>query len=240
MTEEKEQSSEVKDEDLAQEALDATASAEEETSLADEPEQQGVPVAKHAALRHRAQTAEIAQARLEGELSALKHQQAEQAPAPKSPLDIEVERQAALGILEEDMTISPRIIKANDLYNLQIANQATEANKKHELGVVQLASAKKAKVAHEDWQEVIGAGDALLTPGELLDIAATGVGFGELYYEECQAAITRNVPKTESETQNTAPETKPSKSEAEPKVPTQQEILKGLNVDPATEAAAQL
>lgn len=234
MTEEKEQSSEVKEEDLAQEALDATASAEE-PSPAEEP---GVPIAKHVALRHRAQTAEIAQARAEGELDALKQQQASQAPTAKSPLDLEIERQTAMGIPEDDMSVSPRIIRANDLYNQQVANQAAESNRQHELGKIQVVSLRMAKANHEDWMEVVVKGDSLLTKGEVLDIVNTGEGFGELYYAKLQEAIERNAPKSESKTEP-APEVKPSKSEAE-KVPTQQEILKDIKADPLTIAAAQL
>lgn len=235
MTEEKEQSSEMKDEDL-----DTAASAEEETSPADKPvTEPKVPLHEHTALRQRAQAAEIAQARAEGELVAIKQQSASDVLAAKSPLDLEVERQVAMGIPEEDMTITPALYRRQYLHDMQVANQAAEANRKNELGVVQLASANKAKAAHEDWQEVVAAGDGLLTPGEVLDIAATGEGFGEMYYVKLQAAIERNKPKSESET-NTAPETKPSKLEAEPKVPTQQEILKGINADPQTIVAAQL
>ncbi len=233
MVEEKEQSSEAKEEDLV------AASVVEEPSPAEEPEK-GVPVAKHAALRKRAQAAEIALARSEGELDAIKQQQTSQGPAAKSPLDLEIERQTAMGIPEDDMSVSPRIIRANDLYNQQVANQAVEAQKKHELGDVQVRSARVAKASHDDWMEVVAVGDGLLTPGELLDVMSTGEGFGELYYAKLQEAIARNAPKSETET-NTAPEKKPSKSEAEEeKVPTQQEILKDIQADPQTIAAAQL
>lgn len=239
MVEEKEQSSEEKD--LAQEALDATAaSAEEEPSPAEEPEV-GVPVAKHAALRKRAQAAEIALARSEGELDAVRKQQASQGPAAKSPLDLEIERQTAMGIPEDDMSVSPRIIRANDLYNQQVANQAAEAQKKHELGDIQVRSARLAKASHDDWMEVVAVGDGLLTKGELLDIMSAGVDFGEIYYAKLQEAIAKNAPKSET---NAAPEKKPSKSEAEKKeeekVPTQQEILNDIQADPQTIAAAQL
>lgn len=241
MTEENEQSSEVKEEDLAQEVEAKAASAEE--TPAEEPEQ-GVPVAKHAALRKRAQAAEIAQARAEGELNALRQQQASQAPATKSPLDLEIERQAAMGVPEEDMTITPALYRKQQLYDQQVANQAAEAQKKHELGDIQVRSARMAKALHEDWTEVVALGDGLLTEGELVDIMNTGEGFGELYYAKLQEAIARNAPKSEAKTE-TAPEKKQSKSEAEKKkeeekVPTQQEILKDIQADPITIAAAQL
>lgn len=239
MTDETEQeSSEGKETNLAEEALNATAPADEETSPASESEQQGVPVDKHIKLRERAQVAEVARARAEGELTAMKEQQARSAPAAKSPLDLEVERQAAEGVPEEDMTISPAIIKANDLYNQQVANQATAAKAKEELGIKQTASANKAKAEIPDWQEVVLAGDSLLTQGELVDIAAAGADFGQVAYDKCKAAIERNRPSSESKA-NAAPEKEQSESEAET-VPTQSAILKDLDVDPATQAAAQL
>ena len=220
-----EQSSEVKEKDLAQEALDAT----------DEPvTEPKVPLHEHTALRQRAQQAEVAQARAEGELAAIRQKAV---PAVKSPLDLEVERQAADGIAEEDMTVSPALIREQQAYDLKMGEQAAVANRKQELGVVQVASANKAKAAHADWQAVIAAGDGLLSAGEILDIAATGEGFGEMYYEECRAAAEKNVPQSESST-NTAPETNTSESEAV--VPTQQEILKEIQADPQTIAAVQL
>jgi len=245
MDKETEQSSEKTEDELAQEALDATAAEEtsegEETSPAEGTEQQGVPVAAHAALRKRAQTAEIGQARAEGALAAIEKQQAHDAPPSKSPLDLEIERQAAEGIAEEDMAISPKIIKAQETYNQQIANQQAKAAAKEQLTAKQLTSATKAKAEHEDWQETVLAADGLLTQGELIDIAGAGVDFGEVAYAKSKAALER------TKSSDTAPETKPSKSEAEAKaraeaekVPTQKEILKDLNADPQTEAAAQL
>lgn len=257
MTEETKKSSEVEEQELAQEALNATAPDEEETpddettvdetSPAEESDKQDVPVAKHAALRKRAQTAELEAANLRGQLTARDKLQATQTPPLKSPLELEIERQAAEGIAEEDMTITPRVYRAQQLHERQVANLAAETTVKEQLGVKQLASANKAKAAHEDWQEVVLKADGMLTKGELIDIAAAGDNFGELAYAMSLAAIERNVSETD-----TAPETKQSKSEAEAKakakaeaeaknkVPTQQEILKDLNVDPVTEAATQL
>ncbi len=231
MSEEK-QSSEVKDDSLAEDALKAAA----DTS-ADEPEQT-VPLHKHVALRTRAQEAEIGQARAEGELSAIKAAQSQDAPAPKSPLDLEIERQAASGIAEEDMSISPRILREQEVHNQQIANQTAQTTAKQQLGIKQLASAKKAQTAHSDFQHVVQTGEAFLTEGELFDIGKAGDDFGELAYAKCAAALAANKPEHKSET-DTAPEKKQSESEAE-KVPTQSEILKGLNVDPSVEAAAQM
>ena len=250
MTEENEQSSEAKEQDLAQEALDAT---EKETPSAEESaekEEPTVPLHDHTALRQRAQQAEVAQARAEGKLAAIEQLQAQQQAPAKSPLQLEIERQAAEGISEEDMTVSPKIIKAQELYNQQVASQATETATRNQLAAKQLVSANKAKAGHEDWQSIVLAADGLMTEGELLDLSRAGENFGELAYTTANAAIERNKSGTETDT---APEKKQSESEAEAKakaeaeakakagkVPTQQEILKDLNVDPITEAAAQL
>jgi len=242
MAEEEQKSSEQVEADSGsaqqQDDIDALA-ADEETSPADELEQ-GVPIAKHAALRQRAQQAEIARARAEGELAALREQQTRQAPASaKSPLDLEIERQAAMGIDEEDMTISPKVIKANDIYNQQVANQKAEKAAREELAAKQTASAHKAMTIYPDWSQVVQAADGLLTQGELLDITRAGDNFGEIAYEKAQAALARN-KKPEPNT-STAPEKKQSKSEAEKaKVPTRQEILDSISADPQTIAAAQL
>lgn len=244
MSEETEQSSEVKDEGLAQESLDATAEAQTppaEKSAAEEPQ---VPLHTVTALRTRAQEAEVAQARAEGELAALKQAQTQQAPAPKSPLQLRAEEE---GVSVSEVQMDGALYEAQKEYDQQVANQAAQATATQKLGVQQLASTQKAKTVHEDWQEVILAGQALLSPGELVDISAAGNDYGELAYEKCQAALARNKPESDA-----APETKQSKSEAEAKakaeaeakakenVPSQQEILKDVEADPATIAAAQL
>lgn len=248
------QSSEEKEQVLAQEALDAANA--EETPAAEEPvvKEPAVPLHEHTALRQRAQQAEVDKARLEGELAGMKTQQASNAPAVISPYDAEVARQEAEGIGEEDMKFTPKILRAQDAYNKQVANQEATATAKQQMLNQQVASANKAKTEHEDWQATISAGQALLTPGELLDLEQTGVDFGEVAYEKCQTAIARSA-KTEPD--NTAPnkkDDKKSESEAEKKaaaekvaaekakvVPTQQEILDVVGqVDPQTAHAATL
>lgn len=230
MENEPEKSSEVKEQELAEEALDATAAPPAES----EP---GVPVAKHAVLRRRAQAAEVAQARAEGELNALRQAATTQVPAVKSPLELEIERQAAAGVAREDMTVSPDIIIEQQTHTQRIANQATQVKATRELQTKQLASTSRAKIAHEDWQQVVGAAFPQMTPGETLDIEREGDNFGEVAYAKAQEVIARNLtPETKTET---APETKTSESEAD-KVPTQQEVLDGLQADPATIAAAKL
>ena len=251
MTDETKMSSEEKEQVLAQEALDATAGEEtttEETSPAEKPE--GVPVAKHVAERHKLQAqvqeAQVATARAEGKLAALEQAQATQVPSPKSPFDVETERQVAEGTAEEDVAFSPRIFKAQEAYNQQVANQKAATAAEQQLRATQLTSANKAKAKYDDWQNIVLSANGLLTEGELLDIDKAGSDFGEVAYTKAKIALERNQSLTD-----TAPETKKGKSEAEAKakaeaeakakekVPTQQEIL-NLNVDPVTEAAAQL
>ena len=221
----------VEDQDLAQEALDAT----EEASPAEEP--QMVPVAKHAALRQRAQQAEIAAARLEGELAAIKSLQTREAPATLSPVQIRAKEE---GVEVNEVQMDYALYQAQQQYDQQLANQRVEVERKQQLGVLQLSSANKARAMHEDWGEVVKTGETLLTKGELVDIAAAGADFGDIAYAKCKAAIDRAKPETKpvTETVVAAPETK--KSSESGVVPTRSEILKGLNVDPITEAASLL
>lgn len=227
---EQEQSSEVKDQEKseAEQALDATAGPASEA----EP---SVPLHKHTALRDRAQAAEKAQAFAEGQLAAIK--ETAQAPPVVSPLDAEIARQAADGIDEENMSIPPRVMKAQEAHNRQVAEQATATEAKNVLHAKQNASAGVARTVHEDWQTVVSSAFALMTPGEILDIEREGDNFGEISYAKAQEVLAKN---TESKTE-TAPE-KPSESEAEEEkeVPTQGKILADLNVDPDTTRVAQL
>ena len=211
MSDENKTSSEVEEKNLAQEALEAT---EGVAAPAGEP---AVPLHKHVALRERAQRAEIAQARAEGELAAIRQQQSEAAPAEKSPLQVEMERQAAAGIDEDDMTITPKVYRAQKEYEERQATQKVQQEATEKLRKQQLASVIQARAAHDDFDEVIKAGDALLTKGEVLDLNEAGVDFGERTYAKCKAAIeaqTAAKAKSESKTE-TAPENKPSESEAE-------------------------
>ena len=230
MTDDK-MSSEEKEQDLAEEALEAT--ADDGTPPVEKPvEEPLVPLHKVTALRTRAQMAEIAQARAEGELAGIRQAQA---PAVKSPLEVEIARQAAEGIAEEDMTISPKVIRAHELHKEQIANQEATARAALDLAVKQQASKAKAVATHDDWYDVIAAGQSLLTPGELVDLNAAGVDFGEKAYKKCTEALEREKPAKEA-----APEKKPDESEAEKKareaaeadkVPTQEELLAEIGGD---------
>lgn len=248
MTEENKTSSEVEEKDLAQEALDATegGTSPAEKSAKAEPT---VPLHNVTALRARAQQAELDKARLEGELTALRQQQTQSAPAPKSPLEAEIERQAAAGIDEEDMTVTPKVYREQQAWEKQQAEQAAQQKAAEKLAKEQLASVVKARGDHDDFDEVIKAGDALLTKGEVVDLSEAGVDFGERTYAKCKAVLEAHAKanaKSQTETE-TAPESEQSESEAEAKVatkkvPTQQQILKEVaeQSDPQAVAAAQL
>ena len=234
---EQEQSSEVKEQEAeksaAEEALEATAGPASEA----EPT---VPLHKHTALRDRAQAAEVAQARAEGQLAAINEAAKNQAPAVKSPMQTEIDRQTAEGIDESDMTFSPRVFKAELDHRDQVTAQTATAKATDALHATQVASTNAAKGRHEDWQTVVSTAYASMTPGEILDIEREGENFGEVAYAKAQQVLARNatVSKTEA-----APEKK-SESEAEEKkeekVQTQDEILADLTVDPDAIRAAQL
>jgi hypothetical protein len=235
MSEEEKQSSEVKEQEaeksVAEEALEATAGSASET----EPK---VPLHEHTALRKRAQSAELEAANLRGQLEATSRTAQTQTPE-KGPLQLEIERQVAEGIDEADMTVSPKIILAQEAYAKAVNEQAATANAQQAVTTKQRASAALSKVKHDDFQTVINEGLALMTRGQIADAEDEIENFGENLYAKSQEIIAKNA-KPESETE-TAPEEKPSESEAEKeKVPTQTEILDSLNTDPATAAAIDL
>ena len=235
VTEQEKQSSEVKDQEAeksaAEEALEATADPASEA----EPT---VPLHDHTALRKRAQTAELEAANLRGQLEATNRATQTQALPVKGPLQVEIERQTAEGIDEADMTVSPKIFLAQEAHTRAIAEQTAANQAQETVTVKQRASAGLSRVKHDDFQTVITEGLALMTKGQILDIESEVDNFGENLYAKAQEVIERNA-NPESKTK-TAPEEKQSESEAEEKVPSQDEILKDLNVDPATEAASKL
>ncbi len=233
MAEETKMSSE-ENQELAKDALNA---AGEETSPASESEQ-NVPLAKHVALRKRAQEAELGQARLQGRVEAMTQMQTQQAPAVKSPLQLEIERQTAEGIAEEDMVISPKIIQTDKIHDKQVANQKAETDKQNALKNQQGVSADKSRVKYTDWQDVVTLGQRHLTAGELLDIQNAGADYGELAYSKCEAALERVKPEPEKKA--AALEKELEQSKEKDKVPTQQEILDDIVADPVAIAASQL
>lgn len=245
---ETEQSSEVKEEqELTQEALDDAKAEEEKTSPAEVEPFSPEAIAAISKQRSEKQDALVAQARAEGKLEALQSQNIKTATV--SPIDVEIARQKAEGIEEEDMQISPAVIKADKLFEQQQTANAAEAQASQQLGVLQVASLNTAKLVHDDWQETINNGQTLLTSNEAKYLAGTGDGFGELAYELCQKAIARSKPDTKTEA---APETELSKSEAEAKgkaaaevkkkeeLASQEDMLKHEVDNPAIAAAMKL
>ena len=218
-----------------QETTEVEATGTEEKIPAVEPEPEpSVPLHAHTALRARAQAAEVNAAELRGRLAQV---QESSALPVVSPLDAEIARQTEEGIAQEDMSISPAVIRADKLYEKQIATQEAKTVADQTLVNKQAASLLTAQGKHADCMEVINAGMGLLTPGESLDAKNAGDNFGETAYIACQKAIARNKPE---ETTSAAP--KPSKPAVEkvlePAAPSQTEILK--NASPEVAAAAAL
>ena len=197
-------------------------------------------VAKFTALRSRAQAAELEAAELKGKLAGIQEAATKAAPPAVSPLDAEIARQAAEGITEDEMTISPAIYRKHELFKEQVANQKAETQAKTDKAAIMEQSRAKAKTDIPDWVDVVTAGQGNLTPGELLDLENAGVDFGKEAYAKCKSAIERAKAKTETP----APEKKPGEPEKEaeakkPEPPTQQEILDAAG-DPAIAAAMEL
>lgn len=229
------------EQDLAQEA-DAT---DDTASPADEPT---VPLHKVTKLRSRAQAAELEVANLQGQLQVMNKSQAKASPAAEDPLDVEIARQSAEGIAEADMNISPVIYRKHEQHVRQVDNAAAAAVTAGQLRVQQNTSKTLAMAAHDDFNEVVIAGQNHLTKGELLDIESAGENFGEICYKKCLAAAERNKPAPEKNPDEPAPKPKEGESEAEKaariaaekEVQSQDEILKELKTDPATARAMSL
>lgn len=239
MTENKETNVSSEDQNLSQEALDA---ANKETP-ADEPQ---VPLHEHTALRTKKQAAELEAAELRGQIVGMQKAQAQTAPAVKGPLELEIERQRAEGIADDDMQVSPVIINKNDAWKQQQTNAATKATATQQRRLQQSASKTKAMAAHDDFNEVVLAGQDHLTQGELLDLENAGVDFGEQCFSKCKAAAERVKPEPKPD-----PKPAPNKDESksveeiaaakaaeEGKVQSQEEILK--QADPVAARAASL
>ncbi len=197
-------------------------------------------VAKFTALRHRAQAAEVEAAELRGKLEGIQEATTKAAPPAVSPLDAEIARQAAEGIPEDEMTVSPAIYRKHEIFKEQVANQKTVEQAKADKNAIMDESKAAAKLKNPDWVDIVTAGQGHLTPGELLDLENAGVDFGEQAYAKCKAATERANPKTETP----APETKPGEPEKKveakkPELPTQQEILDAAG-DPVIAAAMEL
>ena len=187
-----------------------------------------VPLHQHTELRGRAQQAEVANARLQGQIDAMTAQQATEAPAAISPLDAEIARQKAEGIADEDMSISPAIIKADKLFDQQVENQAAEAAAANDLVIMQGASAVRSRLVHDDYDQVIHDGENLLNKYQKAEVLDAGKDFGQVSYDMCKAAIEASKPAPKS----SEPEPEP-KEEPEPKkeeVPSQESILSNVSL----------
>ena len=242
------------EQELTQEALDAanTEGAEGKTSPAGESEFSSEAIAAISKQRSQKNDAMIEAAELRGKLSVMQESQAKQVPATVSPVDAYIAQQIEEGVDKEDITISASLFQQEKVYDKQLANQQALNDTALSLANEQAVSLKVAKNVHDDWQDVIDAGQVLLTKGEHLDVTSAGKDFGEVAYAKCKAAIERNKPVKETEA---APESELSKSEAEAKVkadaeakakadaekvPSQDEVLKkassgNLAVDVARE-----
>lgn len=233
--ESKEMSSEV--EEKQELTVEATDTEEEKTSpVEDEPT---VPLHAHTALRGRAQKAEIEAAELRGKVSVLQSQQIETTTV--SPLDT-----AKAAYIKENgdldgFTLSAELYEQQEAYKAHQATKTAEGEAAITLANQQATSIHASKLVHDDWQEVLDAGEKLLTRGEHLDITSSGEKFGELAYAKCKAAIERSKPVKET---SAAPETKTSEQEAKAKkkadeeAPSQADIL--ANASPAAAAAFKL
>ena len=219
-----------------QEAQKEETEATEEKSPAGELQ---VPLHDVTKLRTRAQTAELEVANLRGQLTQL---QTVAAPAPvQSPLEIEVARQTAEGIDEEDMTITPKIYRAQQAFDKQQAEQAAATEAAQTRQAAQIASTNAAIAAHPDWREVVKSGFAHMTKGEMLDIESQVDGFGELAYTKAKQVLERVKPAPEqskSEAAEKATADKAAADKAAGVTPTQAEIL--ATVDAVTARAALL
>ena len=103
--------------------------------------------------------------------------------------------------------------------------------------------------AHDDFNDVVLAGQDFLTQGELLDLENAGVDFGELCYNKCKTAaervkpepepVPKPAPKNEGKSEAEIAAAKAAEATAEKgKVQSQEEILK--QADPVAARAALL
>jgi hypothetical protein len=174
-------------------------------------------------LRTRAQAAEMREAELIGKLSMVN---ATNAPPQKSPLEVRAEEE---GVSVGEVALDGALYQAQKDYDAKIArNQA--ARESEDAAVQVRVQSKKVSVAkHPDWEQVIAAGEILLTKGEMLDLQNAGADFGEAAYNKCTAAIVKAKPKEDPP----APKKEPSEPETKP-VPTQDEILEAAGTEDLT------
>ena len=204
MTEENNMSSE--EQEIEETPTEEKSPVEEEVQ-----EEPTVPLHQLTAQRARAQVAEVAAARAEGALEAIKSQQQTSEPTVKSPTEIAME---AEGVDDPDDLERPfAVFQAQQVFDKQQAADATAASTRQARSEAQLSSRELAIVAHPDWQSVVNDAIKHMTKGEMLDLESEGENFGEKIYAKSQQVLERIKPVTKA-----APETELSKSEAEAKV----------------------
>ncbi len=133
----------------------------------------------------------VALAEMKGQIDTLHQVNTAHAPAAKSPLDLRAE--------EDDCSVG-EVRMDGDLYQKQQAWDRQQANllAQDDMKTTQMQSAAAAKIAHEDYGQVLADGEELLNRKDLDAINKAGSNFGEVAYEKCQAAIKRNKPVEEA------------------------------------------
>ena len=191
-------------------------------------------IAAIAAQRSQKQQVKVQNARLEGELAAYRQLNTKAAPAQKSPLEVRAEEE---GVSVDDVQFDGALYRKQQAYDKQVVNAAAKVTEDNEAQAIRTKSKEDSLAKNPDWDEVVAAGENLLTKGEFLDLQNAGVDFGEQAYAKCKAAIARSKPKTDE----VAPKKEPSELEEENKVvPTRKEILATVGGDPVAVAASQL
>lgn len=188
--------------------------------------------------RTRAQNAELATARLQGQLDAQTAQNTQAAAVlEKSPIQLEMEKQGVSSIDDLELSTGETIRLMNQ--NQGWKENQTKKDAEQQVKDVQAQSREAAKAKYPDWMEVVVGNQDHLTIAEAAILTNAGADFGELAYEKCKVAAERMKPKTEE----VAPEKKPGEPEPKlkAKVLTQDEILAAeAGADPRTLAVADM
>lgn len=230
---------ETKQEQSSEEAQEALAAAEV-SSASESVQEPTVPLHEHTALRTRAQDAEVSLARAQGQLDALSAQRQTDAPAALSPLEVETARQMEEDpdLNADDVVITAKTYKDQKLYEQQTANQVAESAAASDHATMQGASAVRARIVHDDYDQVIRNGENLLTKYQKMEVLDAGKEFGEVSYAMCRKAIEASKPALKSSEQTdeekvvaeAAAKLKAEK-EAEAAIPSQEAILSNVSLD---------
>jgi hypothetical protein len=212
-----------------------------EEKVTEKVEEPMVPLHEHTALRSRAQTAEVDNARLKGQIDILTAQQTTEAPVNVSPVDREIARQREEDpdLTDDDIVITAKTFRDQEAWKVQTANQASEDAAASDLKVQQAISVQTAYKVHDDYMDVINQGDKLLTEGQLLDCRNAGADFGEKSYQMCKSAIEKANLKAAPESSEQTDDEKvaadaaakvKADAEAEKAVPSQESILSNISL----------